>query len=99
MTKKQKKMLLRIVAAAVLLVGLNFVPAAGILRFCLYMVPYLTIGYDILKKAGKGILNRQIFDESFLMAIATVGAIVLALYSGSGDYTAENAIGNDIFCH
>ena len=92
MTKKQKKMLLRIVAAAVLLVGLNFVPAAGILRFCLYMVPYLTIGYDILKKAGKGILNRRIFDESFLMAIATVGAIVLALYSGSGDYTEAVAV-------
>ncbi len=92
MTKKQKKMLLRILVAAALLVVLHFVAADGWLRFALYMVPYLVIGYDILIKAGKGIKNRQIFDESFLMAIATVGAIALALYEKSGDYTEAIAV-------
>ncbi len=92
MTKKQKKMLVRILTAASLLVVLHFIPAEGILRFVLYMIPYLIVGYDILKKAGKGIRNRRVFDESFLMAVATVGAIVLALYSGSGDYTEAVAV-------
>lgn len=92
MNKKQKKMLVRIIAAAVLLVALSFVPVTGVLRFILYMIPYLIIGYDILAKAGKGIRNRQIFDENFLMAIATVGAIVLALYDQSGDYTEAIAV-------
>ena len=92
MNKKQKKMLVRIIAAAVLLIALSFVPATGVLRFILYMIPYLIIGYDILMKAGKGIRNHQIFDENFLMAIATVGAIVLALYDQSGDYTEAIAV-------
>lgn len=86
MNKKQKKMLIRILIAAVLMVVLHFVPASGILRFALYMIPYAIIGYDILIKAGKGIKNRQPFDENFLMAVATVGAIVLGL-TRSGDYT------------
>ncbi len=86
MNKKQKKMLIRILIAAVLMVVLHFVPASGILRFVLYMIPYAIIGYDILIKAGKGIKNRQPFDENFLMAVATVGAIVLGL-TRSGDYT------------
>ena len=90
--KKQKKMLVRIIAAAVLLIALSFVPVTGVLRFILYMIPYLIIGYDILMKAGKGIRNHQIFDENFLMAIATVGAIVLALYDQSGDYTEAIAV-------
>ena len=84
MSKKQKKMLFRIIMAAVLMVILQFLPVTGMIRFLLYMVPYLIIGYDILIKAGKGIRNRQMFDESFLMAIATVGAIVLAVFK-SGD--------------
>ena len=92
MTKKQKKMLWRIIIAAVFMVGLNFVPVIGAARFILYMIPYLTIGYDILIKAGKGIKNRQIFDESFLMAIATVGAIAIALYDRSGNYTEAIAV-------
>ena len=79
MNKKQKKMLARIIAAAVLLAAVSFAPTTGVLRFVLYMVPYLIVGYDILIKAAKGIRNRQIFDENFLMAIATVGAIALAL--------------------
>ena len=81
MTKKQKKMLIRIIIAAVLLIALNFIPVKGILRMILFLIPYLVIGYDILKKAGKGILNRQVFDENFLMAVATVGAILLGDYS------------------
>lgn len=80
MTKKQKKMLVRIIAAAILLVGFSFLPAEGYLRFGLFMIPYIVIGYDILKKAVKGIRNRQVFDENFLMAIATVGAILLGDY-------------------
>lgn len=94
MNKKQKKMLIRILIAAVLMVVLHFVPASGILRFVLYMIPYAIIGYDILIKAGKGIKNRQPFDENFLMAVATVGAIVLGL-TRSGDYT--EAIGVMLF--
>lgn len=91
MNKKQKKMLIRILLAAVLMVALHFVPAKGVLRFVLYMIPYLTIGYDILLKAAKGIRNRQPFDECLLMAVATVGAIVLAV-SGAGDYTEAIAV-------
>ena len=92
MNKKQKKMLLRILAAAVLLAALHFVPAEGWLRFGLYLIPYLLIGYDILRKAWRGILNRQVFDECFLMAVATVGAIALALWEKSGDYTEAVAV-------
>lgn len=92
MNKKQKKMLVRIIVAFVLLVALHFVPVEGALRFCCYMVPYLIVGYDILLKAVKGIKNRQMFDECFLMAVATVGAVALALYSGSGDYTEAVAV-------
>ena len=92
MSKKQKKMLVRIIAAAVLLIVLNFIPATGIVRFIPYLVPYLVIGYDILLKALKGIKNRQVFDENFLMAVATVGAIALALYDRSGDYTEAVAV-------
>ena len=80
MNKKQKKVLIRIIVAFVLLVILSFVPVDGWIRFALYMIPYLVIGYDILKKAVKGIMNRQVFDENFLMAVATVGAIALGDY-------------------
>ena len=86
MTKKQKKVLVRIIIAAVLVIALQFIPVKGYVRFGLYMIPYLVIGYDILKKAGKGILNRQIFDENFLMAVATIGAIAL------GDYKEGTAV-------
>ena len=92
MNKKQKRMLARIVIAFALMVGLHFAPVSGWARFALYLVPYLVIGYDILIKAAKGIKNRQMFDESFLMAVATVGAIALALYSKSGDYTEAVAV-------
>ena len=92
MNRKQRTMLARILVAAALLAALHFVPATGALRFLLYLVPYLVIGYDILIKAAKGIRNRQVFDENFLMAIATVGAIALALYEGSGDYTEAVAV-------
>ena len=81
MNKKQKKMLIRIIIAAVLIVAFSLLPAEGYLRFGLFMIPYLVIGYDILKKAFKGILNKQVFDENFLMAVATVGAILLGDYS------------------
>jgi len=92
MNKKQKKMLARIIIAAILTVALSFVPAEGATRFALYMVPYLIIGYDILRKAAQGIANQQVFDENFLMAVATVGAIILALYSKSGDYNEAIAV-------
>ena len=92
MNKKQRIMLIRILIAGALLVILNFTPAAGWLRFTLYLVPYFVIGYDILIKAGKGIRNRQVFDENFLMAVATIGAIALAVYEGSGDYTEAIAV-------
>ena len=91
MNKKQKKMLIRIVIAAVMMVSFHFIPIDGYFRFGLYMIPYLIIGYDILKKAGLGIWNRQVFDENFLMAIATVGAIVIAI-TGGGDYTEAIAV-------
>ena len=92
MNKKQKKMLARVIISAGLLTGLAFAPVTGILRFGLYLIPYFVIGYDLLIKAAKGIKNRQIFDESFLMAIATIGAIALALYEESGDYTEAIAV-------
>ena len=92
MTKKQKKMLIRIIIAAVLLTALNFIPVKGILRMILFLIPYLVIGYDILKKAGKGILNRQVFDENFLMAVATIGAIAIAIYDRSGDFNEAVAV-------
>lgn len=91
MNKKQKKNLIRIGSTTVLMLILHFVPAQGTVKFVLYLIPYLLIGYDILIKAGKGIVNRQPFDESLLMAIATVGAIVLALYR-SGDYVEAIAV-------
>ena len=81
MNKKQKKMLTRIIIAAVLIVAFSLLPVEGYLRFGLFMIPYLVIGYDILQKAFKGILNKQVFDENFLMAVATVGAILLGDYS------------------
>lgn len=86
MNKKQKKVLIRIIASAVCILILQFLPVEGWLKFALYMIPYLIIGYDILIKAGKGILNKQVFDENFLMAVATVGAILL------GDYTEGTAV-------
>lgn len=92
MSKKQKKMLTRIMAAAFSVILLNFVPVTGILRFTLYLAVYLVIGYDILKKAGRGILNRRMFDENFLMAVATIGAFALAVYSKSGDYNEAIAV-------
>ncbi|MDO4356564.1 MAG: heavy metal translocating P-type ATPase [Clostridia bacterium] len=91
MNKKQKKMLIRIIIAAVMMIALNFVPVTGVVRFALYMIPYLVIGYDILLKAFKGIKNRQVFDENFLMAIATVGAIIVAI-TENGDYTEAIAV-------
>ena len=92
MNKKEKKMLIRLIVSAILVIGFNFMPFTGILRFVLYLIPYLIIGYDILIKAAKGIINRQVFDESFLMAVATIGAIILALYDKSGDYTEAIAV-------
>lgn len=92
MSKKQKKMLIRIVITAVMVLILQFIPVSGLLQLALYLAAYLIIGYDILRKAGKGILNRRVFDENFLMAIATVGAFALAIYSGSGDYNEAIAV-------
>ena len=91
MNKKQKKMLARILIAAALLIGFHFLPFTGYVRFLFYLIPYLVIGYDILIKAFKGIKNRQPFDESLLMAVATIGAIAIALY-GDGDYTEAIAV-------
>ena len=92
MNKKQKKTLARIVLAAVLVVTLGLLPIRGSLRLALYLLTYLVNGSDILKKAGRGILNRQVFDENFLMAVATVGAFALAIYTRSGDYTEAIAV-------
>lgn len=91
MNKKQKKMLVRIIIAAALMIILYFVPVKGVIRFLLYLIPYFVIGYDILRKAFKGIMNHQVFDENFLMAVATVGAIIVAL-SENGDYTEAIAV-------
>ena len=92
MTKKQKKMLVRILISAVMVVGLKLLPFNGFINIVLYMATYLVIGYDILRKAGKGIVNGQVFDENFLMAVATVGAIALATYEKSGDYSEAIAV-------
>lgn len=85
-------MLMRIILAAVMVLGLNLIPLSGMPRLLLYLAAYLIIGYDILRKAGRGILNRRVFDENFLMAIATVGAFALAVYTGSGDYNEAIAV-------
>lgn len=92
MNKKQKKMLIRIIIAAVMVIVLKMISLPEIPRFLLYLAAYLVIGYDILRKAGRGILNRRVFDENFLMAIATVGAFALAVYTGSGDYNEAIAV-------
>lgn len=92
MKTKQKKMLIRIILAATLLVGLAFAPVTGPLRLALYLIPYLLVGYDILLKAAKGIRNGRIFDENFLMTVATLGAIAIALYDNTGDYTEAVAV-------
>ena len=92
MTKKQKKMLTRILVCAVMLIALQFLPITGIPRFALYLAAYLVIGFDILKKAAKGIGNGRVFDENFLMAVATIGAFALALYEKSGDYNEAIAV-------
>lgn len=91
MSKKQKKLLIRIVVAACLILLLEFVKTQGTVRFILYLIPYLVIGYDILKKAAKGIMNGQVFDENFLMAVATIGAMVIAL-TDTGDYVEAVAV-------
>ena len=92
MSKKQKKMLIRIIASVGLFIVASLVPSTGIVRFILFMIPYLVVGYDILIKAIKGIINGQVFDECFLMAVATVGAIGLAIMEQSGDYTEAIAV-------
>lgn len=92
MTKKQKKMLVRIIITAVMLAALYVVPVTGWLRLALYLAAYAVIGYDILRKAGRGILNGRVFDENFLMAVATVGAFALAIYEKSGDYNEAIAV-------
>lgn len=92
MNKKQKKMSVRIAVTVVMLVALHFLSVTGAVRLVLYLAVYAVIGYDILRKAGRGILNRQIFDENFLMAVATVGAFALAIYEKSGDYNEAIAV-------
>ena len=92
MTKKQKKMLVRIIITAVMLAALYVIPVTGWLRLALYLAAYAVIGYDILRKAGRGILNGRVFDENFLMAVATVGAFALAIYEKSGDYNEAIAV-------
>lgn len=92
MNKKQKKMLIRILITIVLLVALNILHIKGVINLALYLVTYIVIGYDILKKAGRGILNRRVFDENFLMAVATIGAFALAIYEKSADYNEAIAV-------
>ena len=92
MTKKQKKMLIRILITAVMLLALHFIPITGIPQLIAYLAAYLVIGYDILKKAGKGIANGRAFDENFLMALATLGAFGLAIWTKSGDYVEGIAV-------
>ena len=92
MTKKQKKMLVRILITAVMLIALNFIPITGVWQLLAYVAAYLAIGYDILRKAGKGILNGRAFDENFLMALATLGAFFLAIWTKSGDYVEGIAV-------
>ena len=91
MTRKQKKTLRRILISAGLMILLAFLPVTGWLRFGLYLIPYLIIGHDILRKAALGVRNRQVFDENFLMAVATLGAIALGV-AGDGDYTEAIAV-------
>ena len=92
MNSKQRKMVVRIIISALLMITLPFIKTEGVLRFALYMIPYLVVGYDILLKAIKGIIRGQVFDECFLMATATIGAIALAIYDRSGDYTEAIAV-------
>ena len=92
MTKKQKKILIRILITAVMLIALKFIPITGMPQLIAYLAAYLVIGYDILKKAGKGILNGRAFDENFLMALATLGAFGLAIWTKSGDYVEGIAV-------
>ena len=92
MTKKQKKMLIRIIITAVMLIALHFIPLTGIPQLIAYLVAYAVIGYDILRKAGKGILNGRVFDENFLMALATVGAFLVAIWTKSGEYVEGIAV-------
>lgn len=96
MTKKQKRVLIRIIIAAALMVALHFVPVSGIPRFALYLVPYIVIGYDILRKAALGIVHGEVFDENFLMAVATVGAMLLGVYNelqgGAGEFAEGVAV-------
>ena len=92
MTKKQKKMLVRILITAVMLIALKFIPITGVPQLIAYLAAYLVIGYDILRKAGKGILNGRAFDENFLMALATLGAFFLAIWTKSGDYVEGIAV-------
>lgn len=92
MTKKQKKTLYRILIAAVLFLAAKFIPMPMLVSTVLYFAAYVTIGYDILRKAWKGICNHQVFDENFLMAVATIGAIALAVYERSGDYAEAVAV-------
>ena len=91
MTKKQRKMLMRILSAAAMMLVLHFIPVKGILRFALYLIPYLVVGHDILRKAWKGFRNKQVFDENFLMAVATVGAMIIGV-TQSGDYVEAIAV-------
>ncbi|MCQ2540180.1 MAG: cadmium-translocating P-type ATPase [Acetatifactor sp.] len=93
MTKKQKKVFVRIIIASVLMIALHFVPVTGYARFALYLIPYLVIGYDILRKAFLGILHGEVFDENFLMAVATVGAMLLGVYQESQGQEGEFAEG------
>ncbi|MBQ7975734.1 MAG: heavy metal translocating P-type ATPase, partial [Clostridia bacterium] len=91
MTRKQRKMLTRIIISSAMMICLQFLPVSGIIQFILYLIPYLVIGYDILIKAAKGILRKQIFDENFLMAIATIGAMIIGII-GTGDYVEAVAV-------
>lgn len=91
MTQKQKKLLIRIIASAVLIIGLSFVPVGGVIRFFLYLIPYLIVGYDILIKAARGIINGRVFDENFLMSVATIGAMIIGIV-GDGDYVEAIAV-------
>ena len=91
MTKKQKKNLIRIIVSSALMIVFLLLPVEGILRFGLFLIPYLVIGYDILIKAGKGIINLQPFDECFLMALATIGAMIIAVTT-DGDYIEAIAV-------
>ena len=92
MNRKQKKMLTRILITAAMLLALHFIPVTGLPQLALYLAAYLVIGYDILRKAGKGILNHQVFDENFLMTVATIGAFALAIYERNGDYNEAIAV-------